>query len=298
MENSANLTAMLVFARVVELQSFSEAARALGWSKSHVSREIARLELRLGIRLLQRTTRRLALTELGQAYYPYCVRMLAEVQRADAFVQQLHQQPAGNVRLQAPVTYGCQCVVPVLNRFLRRHLHINVDLDLTDRNRDTLDGQIDVAIVIRSRPPQQGNFRVVSDIEWGLYAAPGYLAQRPAIEHPEMLPRHDLLLFHGPAHTAALPFRRDKQRLALDVRSRFRANNSMALLNAALAGSGIAYLPSYMAQEAVSRGDIQQLLPEWQMDRLQSYLLLRETLQPASPVSLLCDTLIAALASA
>ncbi|HAI05031.1 MULTISPECIES: LysR family transcriptional regulator [Pantoea] len=298
MENSANLTAMLVFARVVELQSFSEAARALGWSKSHVSREIARLELRLGIRLLQRTTRRLALTELGQAYYPYCVRMLAEVQRADAFVQQLHQQPAGNVRLQAPVTYGCQCVVPVLNRFLRRHLHINVDLDLTDRNRDTLDDQIDVAIVIRSRPPQQGNFRVLSDIEWGLYAAPGYLAQRPAIEHPEMLPRHDLLLFHGPAHTAALPFRRDKQRLALDVRSRFRANNSMALLNAALAGSGIAYLPSYMAQEAVSRGDIQQLLPEWQMDRLQSYLLLRETLQPASPVSLLCDTLIAALASA
>ncbi|MDU4129327.1 LysR family transcriptional regulator [Pantoea sp.] len=298
MENSANLTAMLVFARVVELQSFSEAARALGWSKSHVSREIARLELRLGIRLLQRTTRRLALTELGQAYYPYCVRMLAEVQRADAFVQQLHQQPAGNVRLQAPVTYGCQCVVPVLNRFLRRHLHINVDLDLTDRNRDTLDDQIDMAIVIRSRPPQQGNFRVLSDIEWGLYAAPGYLAQRPAIEHPEMLPRHDLLLFHGPAHTAALPFRRDKQRLALDVRSRFRANNSMALLNAALAGSGIAYLPSYMAQEAVSRGDIQQLLPEWQMDRLQSYLLLRETLQPASPVSLLCDTLIAALASA
>ncbi|WP_312760354.1 LysR family transcriptional regulator [Pantoea brenneri] len=297
MENSANLTAMLVFARVVELQSFSEAARALGWSKSHVSREIARLELRLGIRLLQRTTRRLSLTELGQAYYPYCVRMLAEVQRADAFVQQLHQQPAGNVRLQAPVTYGCQCVVPVLNRFLRRHLHINVDLDLTDRNRDTLDDQVDVAIVIRSRPPQQGNFRVLSDIEWGLYAAPGYLAQRPAIDHPEMLPRHDLLLFHGPAHTAALPFRRDKQRLALDVRSRFRANNSMALLNAALAGSGIAYLPSYMAQEAVSRGDIQQLLPEWQMDRLQSYLLLRETQQPASPVSLLCDTLIAALVS-
>lgn len=154
MENGANLTAMLVFARVVELQSFSEAARALGLSKSHVSREIARLELRLGIRLLQRTTRRLALTELGQAYYPYCVRMLAEVQRAEAFVQQVHQQPVGHVRLQAPVTFGCQCVVPVLNRFLRRHLHINVDLDLTDRSHDRLDDQADLAIVIRSRSPQ------------------------------------------------------------------------------------------------------------------------------------------------
>ncbi|KGD71674.1 LysR family transcriptional regulator [Pantoea agglomerans] len=295
MENGANLTAMLVFARVVELQSFSEAARALGLSKSHVSREIARLELRLGIRLLQRTTRRLALTELGQAYYPYCVRMLAEVQRAEAFVQQVHQQPAGHVRLQSPVTFGCQCVVPVLNRFLRRHLHINVDLDLTDRSHDRLDDQADLAIVIRSRSPQQGNFRVLSEIEWGLYAAPAYLAQRPAITHPEMLPRHDLLMFHGPAHTAALPFRRDKQRLALDVRSRFRANNSMALLNAALAGSGIAYLPSYMAQEAMARGDIQQLLPEWQMDRLQSYLLLHDTPEPASPVTLLCDALVAAL---
>lgn len=295
MENGANLTAMLVFARVVELQSFSEAARALGWSKSHVSREIARLELRLGIRLLQRTTRRLALTELGQAYYPYCVRMLAEVQRAEAFVQQVHQQPAGHVRLQAPVTFGCQCVVPVLNRFLRRHLHINVALDLTDRNHDRLDDQTDLAIVIRSRSPQQGHFRVLSEIEWGLYAAPAYLSQRPAITHPEMLPRHDLLLFHGPAHTAALPFRRDKQRLALDVRSRFRANNSMALLNAALAGSGIAYLPSYMAQEAVARGEIQQLLPEWQMDRLQSYLLLHDACELASPVTLLCDALVAAL---
>lgn len=301
MENGANLTAMLVFARVVELQSFSEAARALGWSKSHVSREIARLELRLGIRLMQRTTRRLALTEMGQAYYPYCVRMLAEVQRAEAFVQQLHQQPAGHIRLQAPVTFGCQCVVPVLNRFLRRHLHINVDLDLTDRNHDRLDDQTDqtdqtdLAIVIRSRSPQQGNFRVLSDIDWGLYAAPAYLAQRPAITHPEMLPRHDLLMFHGPAHTAALPFRRDKQRLALDVRSRFRANNSMALLNAALAGSGIAYLPSYMAQEAMARGDIQQLLPEWQMDRLQSYLLLHDHPDPVSPVTLLCDALVEAL---
>ncbi len=297
MDNSDNLTAMMLFARVVELQSFSAAARALGLSKSHVSREIARLEVRLGIRLLQRTTRKMALTELGQAYYPFCVRMLAEMHQAEAFIQQVHQQSSSNVRLQAPVTYGCQCVVPPLNRFLRRHLHINVDLDLTDRNSDVISERVDVAIVIRARAPQQGNFRVLSDIEWGLYATPGYLAQRPTINHPDMLPRHDLLMFHGPAHTAALPFRRDKQRLAVEVRSRFRANNSMALLNAALAGSGIAYLPSYMAQDAVMRGDIQPLLPEWQMDRLQSYLLLHEATQPSSPIGLLCDTLVAALAT-
>ena len=294
MDNSENLTAMMMFARVVECSSFSEAARGLGLSKSHVSREIARLEVRLGFKLLQRTTRKMALTELGQAYYPFCTRMLAELHRADAFVQQLHQNAAGSVRLQAPVTYGCQCIVPALNPFLRRHIHISVDLDLTDRGSDRLDDQVDVAIVIRARAPQNSHARLLGDIEWGLYAAPDYLAQRAPISHPDMLPRHDLLMFHGPAHTAALPFRRDKQRLAVEVRSRFRANNSMALLNAAQAGSGIAYLPSYMAQAALARGEIVQLLPEWQMDRLQSYLLLKEA-QPAAPVSLLCDALTAAL---
>ncbi|MEZ3500037.1 LysR family transcriptional regulator [Pantoea sp. KPR_PJ] len=294
MDNSENLTAMMIFARVVECQSFSEAARALGLSKSHVSREIARLEVRLGFRLLQRTTRKMALTELGQAYYPFCTRMLAEMHRADAFVQQLHHHAAGNVRLQAPVTYGCQCVAPALNPFLRRHIHINVDLDLTDRASDTLDEQVDLAIVIRARAPQGSPVRVLGDIDWGLYAAPDYLAQRAPIAHPDMLPRHDLLMFHGPAHTAALPFRRDKQRLVVDVRSRFRANNSMALLNAAQAGNGIAYLPSYMAQTALAGGQIVQLLADWQMDRLQSYLLLKEA-QPAAPVSLLSDALVSAL---
>ncbi|MEG3129584.1 LysR family transcriptional regulator [Pantoea cypripedii] len=295
MDNSDNLTAMMLFARVVERQSFSEAARTLGVSKSYVSREIARLEIRLGIKLLQRTTRKVALTELGQAYYPFCTRLLDEMHRADAFVQQVHQLPAGNVRLQAPVTFGCQCVVPTLNHFIRRHIHINVDLELTDRINEDPQSSADVAIVIRQRAPEVPDYRELNTIDWGLYAAPDYLAAHPPIDHPERLTRHDLLLFHGPAHTAALPFRRDKQRLALDVRSRFRANNSMALLNAALAGTGIAYLPAYMTQESLARGEIVQVLPEWQMDRLHSYLLLKNQPEPSSPVTLLCDALITAL---
>ncbi|WP_416410432.1 LysR family transcriptional regulator [Pantoea sp. App145] len=295
MDNSDNLTAMMLFARVVERQSFSEAARTLGVSKSYVSREIARLEIRLGIKLLQRTTRKVALTELGQAYYPFCTRLLDEMHRADAFVQQVHQLPAGNVRLQAPVTFGCQCVVPTLNRFIRRHIHINVDLELTDRINEDPQSSADVAIVIRQRAPEVPDYRELNTIDWGLYAAPDYLTAHPPIDHPERLTRHDLLLFHGPAHTAALPFRRDKQRLALDVRSRFRANNSMALLNAALAGTGIAYLPAYMTQESLARGEIVQVLPEWQMDRLHSYLLLKNQPEPSSPVTLLCDALITAL---
>ncbi len=292
MDNSNNLTAMMLFAHVAERQSFSEAARVLGVSKSYVSREIARLEVRLGIRLLQRTTRRVVLTELGQAYYPFCLRMLDELHQADAFVQQIHQQPAGNIRLQAPVTFGCQCVAPVVDTFIRQHIHLHVDLQLTS---DEPDPDADVAIVIRSRAPEGVAWRELSTIDWGLYATADYLASHPAITHPRHLTRHNLLLFHGPAHTAALPFRRDKQRLALDVRSRFRANNSMALLNAAVAGGGIAYLPSYMTQDALARGAIQPILSDWQMDRFYSYLLLKAHPQLSSPANQLCDALIMAL---
>ncbi|QKJ87884.1 LysR family transcriptional regulator [Paramixta manurensis] len=298
MDETENLTAMLLFARVVETQSFSEAARTLGLSKSHVSREIARLEVRLGIRLLQRTTRRLALTELGHAYYHFCTRVRDEMTQASDFVRQVHQQPAGNVRLIAPVTFGCQCVVPALNGFIAAHVHINVDLELTDRAVEVDQDNFDIAIVVRQRAPESGYFRLLSEIEWGLYAAPAYLLNRSPVSHPTMLARHDLLLFHGAAQTASLAFRREKQRITIAARSRFRANNSMALLNAALAGNGIAWLPSYMTREALQQGRIERVLPEWRLDRFQSYLLLKHPQMPSSPVSLLCDSLVMALSQA
>lgn len=297
MQPLENITAMMVFARVVETLSFTEAAKSLGLSKSFISKEIAQLEIRLGVKLLERTTRRIAVTEVGRAWYQFCARALQEVQGADAFIRDYHQQPAGNLSIIAPVNFGRHCIVPTLNAFVAQHIHVQVDLDLTDRPVDWQQDRYDLAIVVGSTPPPVTAFHWLSLIEWGLFAAPDYPATQMSITHPQQLPHHNYLLFRGAAHTLSLPFRQGKQKLNIDVHSRFRINNSEALLSAAIAGAGIAYLPCYIARAAQQQRQLVRLLPDWQMDDYHSYLIVRQPERPRALVATFCQQLQAALAS-
>ncbi len=276
MSDVENLHGMVIFAKVVETLSYTEAAKLLGLSKSSVSKEISALEVRLGTRLLQRTTRKIVVTDVGMTWYHYCARILSEVKSADLFIRQYHEELTGSLRVVAPVTFGCQCIVPVLNQFVAKNLHVSVDLDLTDRPVNLVDDNVDLAIVIRRDPPEHAHCTLLSDISWGLFAAPDYLQRFPPIAHPDDLPRHDFILFRGPAHTLSLPFRKEKQKLDIEVRSRFRANNSTALMNSAMAQTGIAYLPEYIAQEAVKEGQLSRVLPEWEMDVYRSWALTKD----------------------
>ena len=275
MSDFENLHGMIIFAKVVETLSYTEAAKVLGLAKSSVSKEISALEVRLGAKLLTRTTRRIQVTEVGMTYYHYCYRILHEVKSADLFIRQFHEEPTGSLRVVAPVTFGCQCIVPVLNRFVASNIHVSVDLDLTDRPVSLEDDNFDLAVVINRELPGQRNYRPLMDITWGIYAAPDYLRQHAEITSPDDLTRHDFILFRGPAHTISLPFRKEKQKKDIEVRSRFRANNSIALVNSAIAHTGIAYLPSYIAQEAVDEGKLVQVLPDWEMDIYKSYVLMK-----------------------
>lgn len=297
MQPLENMTAMMVFARVVETLSFTEAAHSLGLSKSFISKEIAQLEIRLGVKLLERTTRRIVVTEVGRAWYQFCARALQEVNGADAFIRDYHQQPAGNLSLIAPVNFGRQCILPLLNRFVAQHIHVQVDLDLTDRPVDLHNDRYDLAIVVAQAPPSVAAFHPLMQIEWGLFAAPDYAGLQKNITHPQQLPRHDYLLFRGPAHTLSLPFRQGKQKLNIDVRSRFRINNSEALLSAAIGGAGIAYLPCYITQNALQQNQLVRLLPDWQMDTYYSYLVVRQPEHPRALVAMFCQQLQAALAT-
>lgn len=275
MSDFENLHGMIIFARVVETLSYTEAAKTLGLAKSSVSKEISALEVRLGAKLLQRTTRRIQVTEVGMTWYQYCYRILHEVKSADLFIRQFHEEPTGSLRVVAPVTFGCQCIVPVLNSFVAGNIHVSIDLDLTDRPVNLEDDHFDIAIAITRDLPDHRHYRPLIDIAWGLYAAPGYLSKLNAIASPDDLPRQDFILFRGPAHTISLPFRKEKQKKDIEVRSRFRANNSIALLNSAVAQTGIAYLPNYIAQEAVESGRLVQILPDWEMDIYKSYILVK-----------------------
>lgn len=167
MSGVENLHGMFIFAKVVETLSYTEAAKALGLAKSSVSKEISALEVRLGAKLLQRTTRRIQVTEVGMTYYHYCYRILHEVKSADRFIRQFHEEPGGSLRVVAPVTFGCQCIVPVLNRFIASNIHVSVDLDLTDRPLNFEDDRIDIAIVITRDLPDHRHYRPLMDIAWG-----------------------------------------------------------------------------------------------------------------------------------
>jgi DNA-binding transcriptional LysR family regulator len=275
MNNVENLVSMAAFARVVETLSFTEAARLLQLSKSSVSREISQLEVRLGAQLLNRTTRTIEVTELGMSYYQYCYRILNELNSAERFIRNFHEEPIGNLHIIAPFTFGYQCVVPALNQFISGNIHVSTDLDLTDRPLNITEDQYDIGIIISRQPPDHPFIKLLVDISWGLYATPEYISQYDAIETPEDLPRYDYILFRGTAHTISLPFRKDKQKIDIEVRSRFRANNSMALMSCALAGTGIVYLPDYMAREPVSSGKLVRLLPGWRMDTYQAWMVFK-----------------------
>lgn len=296
MSDFENLSGMIIFAKVVETLSYTETAKVLGLAKSSISKEISALEVRLGARLLERTTRRIKVTEVGMTYYHYCYRILQEVKSADLFIRQFHEEPTGSLRVAAPVTFGCQCIVPVLNQFVASNIHVSVDLDLTDRPVSLDDDGVDLVIAIRRELPGHGHYRPLMDIAWGLYAAPGYLQQHPTISTPDDLPRHDFILFRGPAHTISLPFRKEKLKKDIEVRSRFRANNSIALLTSAQAQTGIAYLPSYIAEEAVASGSLVQVLPDWEMDVYKSYVIMKSENYISPRVRLFVEALQKALA--
>ena len=276
MQPTDQLAAMAIFARIVEMRSFTEAAHDLGLSKSALSKEMAKLEIALGVSLLRRTTRRVDVTEVGRVYYHYCARMINEMKSAGAFLKQYQEEPFGNLRLTAPVTFGNRIIVPLLASFIQGHAHVQVDLELTDRVVDVAEEGLDVAIVIsREKPEQLGSVALIP-VEWGLYAAPGYLAQHAQIRTPRQLVRHGFLSFRASTLSPALSLHKGKSKIELKMRYLMRSNNSTSLMQVAKMGTGIAYLPRYVAKEALEEGSLRRLLPEWGSEARMAYASFQE----------------------
>ncbi len=286
------LASMAIFARIVETMSYTQAAAALGISKSAVSKEVRRLEEALGVTLLHRTTRRIVVSEVGRAYYDYCARLLAEQKSASAFLHRYTEEPAGNLRVAAPVTFGNRAVMPALCRFMENNIHVQADLDLSDRVLDPREEGLDVAVIISRDAPEGVQARALMPIEWGLYASPAYLARHPPVSGPDDLRRHGFISFHGPAHSPALLLYQGKRELELRIRHVLRANNSTALLSAAESGLGLAYLPRYVATGAVREGRLTRLLPDWSSETRTAYAAFLESRYLAPRVRLFVETLV------
>lgn len=262
----ADLDAMAVFTQVVESQGFSAAARVLQRSKSAVSKEVGRLEERLGQRLLNRTTRRLSLTEAGAVYLEGCQRMLAEAAAAEQAVSRLAESPRGTLRVNAPMSFGMAHLAPLLPVLLRRCPDLSIDLTLNDRLVDLVEEGYDLGIRIGRLTDSSLVARRLAPARHFLAATPAYLASRGHPEQPRDLGQHDCLIYSYLTEGPTWRFHhRDGRTARVTVRGRLTANNGEALLAAALAGAGVAALPSFLLAEALRDGRLVPLLAGWRL---------------------------------
>jgi DNA-binding transcriptional LysR family regulator len=251
--------ALALFAAVIEQRSFSGAGRLLGLTPSAVSRAVDRIEARLGVRLLLRSTRALTLTAEGQAYLQMARRILADLDQAE---QQIADQgaPRGRLRISAALSHGRLCVVPLLGEFAALYPHILVEIALTDRLVDIAAGQADVAIRFGPLADSTLTARKLGETRRVIIAAPSYLARHGTPRAPEDLYRFNCLNFNFRRAEPVWPFRRDGQDFALSVTGTIEANNGETLGQLAKAGVGIARVGSFSVADDIARGDLVPVL--------------------------------------
>jgi DNA-binding transcriptional LysR family regulator len=259
----ADLSAMAAFVQVVEGRSFSVAARGLGLTRSAVSRQIAGLEDRLGARLLNRTTRRLSLTEAGAVYYEHCARILAEAVAAERAVADLDAAPRGLLRINAPMSFGQNHLGPAVAEFLAVHPALKVELTLDDRVVDLVGEGYDVAVRIAELPPSTLIARRLAVNRRVLCAAPAYLARAGRPRRPEDLTRHACLGYTYLATGNDWRFRGPDGPVSVRIDGAISANNGDVLRQMGLAGLGILLAPTFIVGDDLRSGALLPLLEDW-----------------------------------
>lgn len=282
------------FVRVVEAGSLSRAARQLGCSLSTVSRQLAALEAELGAPLVDRTTRALQVTAEGQRLRPHALAVVRAMEDARASVAR-PDALAGRVRLSVPVALGLTRVVPALPALLARHERLHVEL-LLDNRRVTLASE-GVDVVVRTGPTRLADSsdlvaRSLGRYRFVLCAAPALLAAHGAPDDPRALARLGLVGFHG---VQALPLRRGSETVEVAVDARLWTNDAMALLHAACGGAGVTALPDWLAADALARGTLRPVLPDWSLPGGEAWVAYRQRGRGQRAVRAVVDHLAAAL---
>jgi DNA-binding transcriptional LysR family regulator len=258
-------SALKAFCRVVESGGFSAAAAELNVSHTVMSKQVRQLETMLGAQLLNRTTRKLALTEAGAAYYESARRILDELRDADLAVTQHHATPRGTLRINAPMAFGTLDVALWLPRFMARYPELNIDLVCNDRFVDLIEEGFDVALrLAREMPDSSLMARKLTAASSLLVAAPSYLQRYGMPNTPDELAQHNCLTYTlVPKPREWLFAMPDGAHVPTVVRGTFQANTGVALRSAALAGVGIATTASFIVHEDLARGTLVPVLPDY-----------------------------------
>lgn len=260
-----DLSQLELFTRVVETGSFTAAATQLGVSKSFVSRQVGALEDRLGARLLNRTTRKVTLTDVGRVFHLRCARILEELEEAELAVSSLQNHARGTLRVSAPMTFGIRYVAPAVAKFLRLHTELIVDIDFSDRRVDLVDEGFDLAIRIGRLADSSFVARKLAESQTVLVASATYLEARGWPQTPADLKQHDCLRYayqSGGSQTWQLEGPKARE-VSVHVQGRALSNNGDALLEAATEGLGIAMVPDFLACKALREERVVRVLPQW-----------------------------------
>lgn len=260
------LASMAAFVKTVEGGSFAAAANALSMSPQMIAKHVTWLESRLGARLLNRTTRRQSLTDIGKAYYDRCKLVLADADWADSLADEAKGSPRGRLRVNAPVSFGTHSLTPVIARYLRQYPEVEVDLVLSDRFVDLVEEEFEA--VFRVGPLADSSFiaRELAPFRLVACASPDYLRERGVPAVPTDLETHECLVYASTSARTVSEWRfvRGDENYHIDVKHRLQVNDAKALLVAALNGFGVAFIAEDLVGESLRSGRLVKVLPDYE----------------------------------
>ena len=268
------------FVEIVDAGSLSRAARRLGLSKSIVSRRLARLESNLGGRLLSRTTHGISPTEVGAEFKRSAERILADLDEACGAVAQRGDEVIGLLRIAVPLSFGLRHVAPLLVELASRHPKLRIDAAYAERAVDLVAEGFDAAVRLGRLKDSSLIARRIAPIRRAVVASPGYLARHGCPETPGDLARHEFLMRPDQSNSAVWQFRAGQRLISVRPEGRFKADNGEAILQAAIAGLGIAALPTFLVSPCIESGALVALLPSYPLTEAGLFLVR----PPGSPI--------------
>jgi len=292
-----DLNQLRVFVEVVRRGGFAAAARALGMPRSTVSRWVQDLEKRLGARLLQRTTRSVQLTEIGEGYYQRGRQAVELAGEAHAWVQSRAEAPRGTLRIATFQLFAGTLLGPVVVAYLEQHPGMSVQVVISERNIDLVDEHIDLAIRIGQLPDSSLVVRKLASMDGWMVASPAYLAEHGLPAHPRELAGHSNMIYGHSRETVTLPFDSGQERLEVALPSRCVANSVELVRQVTLGGLVIGVLPPMLVHEDLSSGRLVRVLPGWNIGSMPMYVAYPSRSHLAQKVRAFVDLLVAHVTS-
>lgn len=261
-----SLSGLAVFTKVAERESFTGAARDLKLSKSAVSKQIARLEDRLGVQLIHRTTRRLHLTEVGRAFYERAKRVVEDAEEAEQAISSMHDDLHGTLRINSPLSYGIRKLSPLLPIFMTEHPNLKIDISFSDRQMDLIEEGFDMGIRIAQLTDSSLVARKLGTTKLVVVASPDYWKIHGKPAHPGELVNHKCLLYDYRANPNEWIFKGSEGPISVQIDGPFRTNNGEALACAAVNGTGVFYVPTFLVDDLIQSGKLETVLDSFMTD--------------------------------